>query len=429
MAWPFSAPSRAERIEPSFTPRASSPENPSTSLSDPASWLSNLFGGGSTYAGPAVNETSAMRSSTVFRCVSLKSGLIASLPLVVYERTANGRKEAVKHRLYPLLADEPSDLMSSFIWKELIAANLMLAGNHYSVIEQDNAARTTGLLPVMPQQVTVARVSGRNRYTFRFTDGQEILDQDEVIHVPGVGFDGIRGLSPIAWAGRQPVGLGLAIEETVGRTYSNGMLSSGAIELPAGLSPEALKRLKAEVAAMHAGVGNAGRVLYLDQGGKWNPLTISPQDMQTLATRSFQVVDICRLFGVPPHMVGETDKTTSWGAGIEQQVIGFLLFSIDPDLCRIEAELNRKLLKHPYYCQFDRDALRAMDSKTMAEIFASGVQNARYTPNEVRRQTNLPDMPGGDQLFIQGATVPISQAGKKPVGTSETDPPPLPVTP
>lgn len=410
--WPFRRfpPAEQARLDPTII--AASPENPSTSLADPATWLADVFGGGPTYAGPSVNETSAMRSSTVFRCVSLKAGLIASLPLVVYERTPHGRKEAVKHRLYPLLADEPSDLMSSFIWKELIAASLMLNGNHYSIIETDNAARTTGLLPVMPQQVTVARVAGRNRYTVRFVDGQEILDQDEVVHIPGVGFDGIRGISPIAWAGRQPIGVGLAIEETVGRTYANGMMASGAIELPTGLSADALKRLKAEVQAMHSGVGNAGRVLFLDQGGKWNPLTISPQDMQTMESRRFQVVDICRLFGIPPHMVGETDKTTSWGTGIEQQTIGFLLFSIDPDLCRIEAELNRKLLRHPYYCQFDRDALRAMDAKAMAEIFASGVQNARYTPNEVRRQTNLPDMPGGDQLFIQGATVPISQAGR-----------------
>lgn len=833
MAWPFSTPSGASRIEPTFAPRAASPENPSTSLSDPASWLTDLFGGGPTFAGPSVTETSAMRSSTVFRCVSLKAGLIASLPLVVYQREPTGRKEAVKHRLYPLLADEPSDLMSAFIWKELIAANLMLSGNHFSIIEQDNAARTIGLLPVLPHQVTVARVKGRNRYTVRFNDGQEILDQSEVVHVPGVGFDGLRGLSPIAWAGRQPIGLGLAIEESVGRIYSNGMMPASVIEVPKGLSDAALKRLKAEVAALHTGVANTGRALYLDQGGKMTPLQISPLDMQTLESRRFQVADICRLFGIPPHMLGETDKTTclpadtlistprgpkricemrpgdhvwsldwsgarfvrstvarsertgtdpiltirtmgrmlranskhrvlvrrkfsapqagiggyrkvrwdniwvaagelvvgdyivaaaalpsnstritptgralsagfmefaglmigdgnvigtssafitvaraencrymdhyrrvmrdefvkcefafgpaserevapiairegcrqtrfnsvlaseilrglglagtaktkrvppwifdlapdlqlaflrgyldsdgacdrrgwitysscnkalledvrhlcmglgvtvgtvrtyfqdseciingrrfhrgemhqlflcdvasnrrigsndpiyqdrlasartpshrvnryspkfqgrggspasrpgtdfaiegaalhrivsidvgasedvfdlevegthsfiadgivvhnSWGAGIEQQTIGFLLFSIDPDLCRIEAELNRKLLKHPFYCQFDRDALRAMDSKTMAEIFASGVQNARYTPNEVRRQTNLPDMPGGDQLFIQGATIPLSDAGKQAAPDPASDPAPLPVNP
>lgn len=409
--WPFSRsqPTEQARIEPVIS--ASSPENPSTSLSDAGGWLGDLIGG-SSFAGPEVNQVSAMRSSVVFRCVSLKAGLIASLPLVVYERTEKGRKEAVKHRAYPLLADQPTELMSAFTWKELITTNLMLAGNHYSIIEFDNASRVVGMFPMRPESVAVDRVNGRNRYTFRFKDGKETLDQEDVLHVPGLGFDGLTGLSPITWAGRQPIGLGLALEETVGRTYSNGMMASGAIEMPAGISPEALKRLKAEVAAMHSGIGNAGRVLYLDQGGKWNPLTISPQDMQTLESRRFQVVDICRLFGIPPHMVGETDLTTSWGAGIEQQTIGFLLFSIDPDLCRIEAELNRKLFKHPYYCQFDRDALRAMDSKTMAEIFASGVQNARYTPNEVRRQTNLPDLPGGDQLFIQGATVPIANAGK-----------------
>lgn len=418
--WPFSARPSQERIPPSFS---NSLENPSTPLSEPAEWLGEALGGGVTSStGIRVNTTSAMRSAAVFRCVALKSGIVAALPLNVYERTPNGRKLANNHRLYPILHDEPNDLMSAFIWKELIEANLMLAGNHYSVIEYDNASRILGLLPIMPQAARVERINGRNRYTFFLSDGQEVLDQDEVVHVPGVGFDGIRGLSPIEWAGRQPIGISMAMDDFVGRMHANSVRPSGWIETPAGIKPEGLRRLRLEVENLYSGTSNTGRTLLLDSGTKWNSMGMSLQDAQTLESRHYQVLDIARLFGIPPHMIGEVDRTTSWGTGIEQQVIAFLKFCIDPDLTRIENELNRKLFKAPYYCEFNREAMTAMDAKTQAELFASGIQNAGYTPNEVRRMRNLPDLPGGDELYIQSATIPISKSGQSS-GSGSPQPP------
>lgn len=421
--WPFTRGHRtpAARVEPTF--RNASPENPSTSLLDTASWLT----GAPSFAGPSVSETSAMRSTAVFRCVALKSGVIASLPLEVYKRTPTGRERAVDHRLYPLLHTTPNNLMSSFVWKELIGANLMLAGNHYSVIEYDNAARVVSVLPVQPQQVTVERARGRNRYTFTFADGAEVLDQDDVIHVPGIGFDGLRGLSPIAWAGRQPVGLSLAMEEFVGRMHSNSARPSGWMELPKGITPEGVRRLRIELDALYNGVSATGRTMLVDSGSAWHPMQMSLQDAQTLDSRRFQVADIARLFGVPPHLIGETDKQSSWGTGIEQMTIGFQKFCIDPDLTRIEAELNRKLFTHPYYCEFNREALNAMDAKTQAELFSNGIQNAVYTPNEVRRLRNLSDMPGGDELYIQSATIPLSRAGQQ--GDHPARPSPNPADP
>ncbi len=412
MRWPFARPQpAADRVEPSIY--NASPENPATSLANPAAWLSESFGGGPSFSGVAVSETSAMRSSTVFRCVALKAGVIGSLPLVVYERTADGRRVATSHRLYSKLHDEPNDLMSAFIWKELIAQNLMLAGNHYSIIEYDNAVRVIGLLPVQPQQALVERIKGRNRYTFTFADGREVLDQADVIHVPGVGFDGLRGISPIAWAGRQPIGISLAMEEAVGRLHANSMRPGGWMAVPQGIKPEGVTRLRAELEGMYAGVGATGRTLLLDHGTSWNPMQMTMEDAQTLDSRRFQVADIARLFGVPPHMVGETDKTSSWGTGIEQQTIGFQKFNLDMELSRIEGELNRKLFRHPYYCEFNREALNAMDAKTQAELYASAVMNAGMTPNEVRRRRNLPDLPGGDELYIQSATIPLRLAGQQ----------------
>ena len=423
--WPFPSSTRRmaihERVDPIL---AASLENPSTSIENPAAWLYEAMGALPSYAGPSVSETSAMRSTAVFRCVALKSGVIASLPLQIFKKTDKGREEAVNHRLYPLLHTEPNDLMSSFIWKELIVANLMLAGNHYSVMEYDNAARVVGLLPVLPQQTDVARVKGRNRYTFRFADGVEVFDQEDVVHVPGIGFDGMKGISPIQWAGRQPIGTAFALDEFVGRMHANSARPSGVLEVPKGISPEALIRLRAELNSLYNGLRNTGATILADTGSKWTPMQISLADAQTLESRRFQVADIARLFGVPPHLVGETDSTTSWGTGIEQQTIGFQIYNLEPELSRIEGELNRKLFTWPYYCEFNREALAAMDAKTLAELYASAVNNAGMTPNEIRRRRNLPDVgPEGDKLYVQGAIVPLDRAGQ------QTPPPAAPKPP
>lgn len=411
-----------ERIDPTI--RAASLENPSTTISNPAAWLYEAFGASASFAGTSVSETSAMRNSAVFRCVALKSGVIASLPLQVFKRTPKGREAANDHRMAPLLQGEPNDLMSAFIWKEFIVCNLMLAGNHISVLEYDGAARVVGLLPVVPQQTEITRVKGRNRYVIRFSDGQEVLDQDDVVHVPGIGFDGVKGISPIQWAGRQPIGTAFALEEFVGRMHANSARPSGVLEVPKGITDEGLRVLRAEFAAMSQGLRNSGTVIPVDAGSKFTPMQLSLADAQTLESRRFQVADIARLFGVPPHMIGETDKTSSWGTGVEQQTIGFQIYNLEPELSRIEGELNRKLFTAPYYCEFNREALAAMDAKTLAELYASAVNNAGMTPNEIRRKRNLPDLPGGDELYMQGATVPLRLAGQNKATEPPKTPPP-----
>lgn len=364
-----------------------------------------------------------MRNTAVFRSVALKSGVIASLPLQVFKRGPGGRELAESHRLYPLLHGEPNDLMSAFIWKEFIVANLMLAGNHYSVIEYDNATRVVSLLPVAPQQTTVERVNGRNRYTFRFKDGQEILDQEDVVHVPGIGFDGVKGISPIQWAGRQPVGTAMALEEFVGRMHANSARPSGVFNVPKGITKEGLARLRAEFDSLYSGLRNSGKTVFADAESTWTPMQLTMADAQTLESRRFQVADIARLFGVPPHMIGETDKTSSWGTGVEQQTIGFQVYNLEPELSRIEGELNRKLFVAPYYCEFNREALSAMDAKTQSELYASAVINAGMTPNEIRKKRNLPSVgPEGDKLYVQGAVVPLDLAGTVQQGAAAPKP-------
>lgn len=409
-----------DRVTPTL--RAASLENPSTSISNPAAWLTEALGGGFSFAGTSVSETTAMRSTAVFRCVALKSGVIASLPLQVFARTKAGREAANDHPVASLLQGDPNDLMSAFIWKEFIVSNLMLAGNHLSVLERNNAAEVIGLLPVPWQQVTVERVNGRNRYAIRVSGGREVLDQEDVLHVPGIGFDGVQGISPIQWAGRQPIGTAFALEEFVGRMHANSARPSGILEVPKGIKDEGLLRITAEFAAMAAGLRNSGTVIPVDAGSKFTPMQLTLADAQTLESRRFQVADIARLFGVPPHMIGETDKTSSWGSGVEQQTIGFQIYNLEPELSRIEGELNRKLFTAPYYCEFNREALAAMDAKTLAELYASAVNNAGMTPNEIRRKRNLPDLPGGDDLYIQGATVPLRLAGAAKTDNTPSSP-------
>lgn len=413
--WPFKPSDTAARKEPDF--RALSPENPSTNLADPASWMVDLFGGGPTYAGPAVSERSAIRSTTVFRCVSLIAGMVASLPLGVFERTKDGRREATEQRLYPLLHDAPNDLMGSFTWRELIIGDLLLGGNHYSIIERDNANRIVGLMPVLRQAVTPYRRDGLTRYAVSVEGGQIDLAQTEVVHVPGLGFDGLRGLSPIGVVGRQSIGLDLAFAEYIGRMHANGAKPSGILEVPPGISPENFKRLKSQFRDEHDGLNNAGKTIFVDKDSKWTSVSLSPEDAQTLESRRFQVSDICRLFGVPPHMVGETDGSTSWGTGIEQLSLGFLRFTIEPWLKRTEDEFQRKLFTGNgtrFYAEFDRDALLTMDSAASAAQFASGIQNAWMMPSEVRRKKNLPAAEGADQLFINSTMRPVTSLSKEP---------------
>lgn len=416
--WPFSRNrgSESARVEPTFN--AASPENPSTNLANPASWLLEMAGGGNTFAGPAVSEQSSMRSTTVFRCVSLVSGLVATLPLSVYEKTSNGRRDADENRLQYLLHDEPNDLMGSFTWRQLMAVDLLLGGNHYSLIEYDNASRVVGFFPLQRTAVDPYRRDGRNRYRVRVDGGEIDIDQADILHVPGLGFDGLKGLSPIAFAGRQTVGLDLALAEATARLHANGIKPSGMVEVPPGITEPAFKRMKEQFLQQHSGVANIGSPIFVDKETKWTALTISPEDAQTLENRRFQVTDICRLFGVPPHLAMEQDKQTSWGTGVEQQTLSFLRFSIDPWLKAIEDELKRKLFSRSrFYAEFDRDALLAMDSAAAGALFASGIQNGWLKPAEVRHMKNLPPAAGADRLYINSTLRPLDMAGQDAAAT------------
>ncbi len=416
---------------------AGSPENPATSLSNPAEWLVDWMTGGASYAGPPVNELNAVRATSVFRCISIIANTIASLPFNVYKRTDDGREAAPQHPLQRILHDQPNRITSSYTFRQIIAGGLLTNGNGFAVIGRNNAGRILDLLQLPPLDVEVQRKgsNGTFRLDYVATIGGSRFDvpQESIIHVPGFGFDGVRGISPIAAVGKQAIGLGLALEEFQGRFTQASARGSGVVEVDKALSDTGLQNLRTAFEKLYSGVEKSGKTVFLDKGMQWKSMQIDPNDAQTLETRRYQVSDIARIFGVPLHLLGETDKATSWGSGIEQQSIAFVVYVIGPWLKSIEQEFNRKLFRAPYYCEFVLDGLLRGDSKARSEYYSKGINNAFLTPNEARRAENKPPLPGGDRLLVNSASLPLDTIDERnePQNRRATDPgnPASPATP
>ncbi len=394
-------------------PKNASPENPSTPLSNPAEWLVEWFGGGPTASGVTVSEETAIRCGAVYACVSLLAQSIASLPLHVYKRTDDGRTKAREHQLFGLLHDQPNLNMTSAVCRELLMTHVLLSGNAYAVIGRNRAGRAVDLLPIFPHAVTVERKDGRLLYRVSLEDGgQEIFDQSDMIHVPGMMFNGVTGLSPIS-AFRQAIGLALATEQYGAELFKNGARPGGVLEHPEALGKDARDNLRQSWQETYGGLSNAHKVAILEEGMTFKPLAMNSNDAQFLETRKFQVEEIARIFRVPLHLIAHVEKSTSWGSGIEQQSIGFVIYTLRPWLTKIEQELNRKLFERDadHYVEHDVNGLLRGDTKSQSEMYASAIQNAWMTPNEVRRTQNLPALPGGDGLLIQTNITPITQMG------------------
>lgn len=415
--WPFSRQtSTADRKEPSFEASLENPNQPIT-----ADELAFLTGGAPTLAGPNVSETTSIRSVDVFRCVSIISGMIASLRLNVYRTTADRRELATTHRYYPLFRMQPNQYISAFNWKELMLVNVLLAGNHYSRIEYDNAGRVVGFVPLPTNTKARRRDDGKLIYECQTKNGVEYFPPEDIIHIPGLGFDGVSGVSVISAVGRQTIGTALAMEEYTAKLHANGVRPSGIGRVKEGISPAAFARMKAQFENHYSGTPNAGTTLWVDAGTEWQPMQLSPADAQTLEARRFSTAQICNIFGVPAVLLNENANMTAWGSGIEQIMLGFLMTGINPWLERIENELNRKLfLGTPFDVEFDREGLIVLDSKSKADLFQKLINSAILTPNEGRRKLNLPDMDAGDRLYIQGATVPLEMAGAHLQSPQET---------
>ncbi len=364
------------------------PNRPSTNLSNPAEWL---FSENTSSTGIAVNEESAMQLSAVFAAVRVISETMASLPWGVKQTTDGIIVEADAHPVNQLI-HAPNQLMTDFTFRETCQAHLCLHGNAFIAIKRDAAGNPIRLIPIQPQRVAVKIYEDQKFYQI---DDKETFDDSEMIHLVGLGFDGIKGKSVLE-AARQSIGLGLAADRFGGSFFGNGANVSAVLTHPARLSDEAYKRLLRSWTQRNTGMDNAHKTAILEEGMKIEKMSISPQDSQFIATRQFGVVDIARFFRVPLAYLGSIENSST-RANIEEQGIQFQRNTILPWVKRWEAEFNRKLFTgSDYFIRFNMDGLLRGDIRSRYEAYTKGRQWGWISANDVRKLENLPPIDGGD---------------------------------
>lgn len=375
---------------------------------------SHSFFIGQSSSGKRVNEKTAMQMTAVYSCVRILSETLASLPLHVYEITDVGSKKATNHSLYNLLHNEPNNDMTSFIFRETLMTHLLLWGNAYAQIIRNGKGDVLGLYPLMPDKMKVDR-DERNLiyYDYQTGDGSNVrLSAQDVLHIPGLGFDGLVGYSPIAMA-KNAIGMSIAAEEYGAKFFSNGATPSGILEHPGVVKdPE---RMRESWSRGFSG-SNAHKIAVLEEGMKYTPISISPNEAQFLETRKFQINEIARIFRVPPHMVGDLEKSSF--SNIEQQSLEFVKYTLDPWVIRFEQAFNRRLLKanekSQFYIKFNVDGLMRGDYQSRMNGYAVGRQNGWMSANDIRALENLDRIPteeGGDLYLINGNMLPLKNAG------------------
>ena len=388
----------------------------------------NLSGGtsffmGSSSSGKVVTERSAMQMTAVYACVRILSEAIAGLPLHLYKYTSDGGKEkAINHPLYQLLHDEPNPEMSSFVFRETLMTHLLLWGNAYAQIIRNGKGDVIALYPLMPNRMRVDRDDkGQLYYTYNRVYDEAlktksmtvVLKPYDVLHIPGLGFDGLVGYSPIAMA-KNAIGLTIATEEYGAKFFANGAAPSGVLEHPSTLkNPE---KLREAWQSQFGGSQNSNRIAVLEEGLKYTPISISPEQAQFLETRKFQINEIARIFRVPPHMVGDLEKSSF--SNIEQQSLEFVKYTLDPWVVRWEQNLQRILLnpdeKKDYFFKFNVDGLLRGDYASRMTGYATARQNGWMSANDIRELENLDRIPtelGGDLYLINGNMLPMQNAG------------------
>lgn len=379
---------------------------------------------GRSAAGQAVNERSAMQMSAVYACVRILAESIASLPLHFYQyNDAGGKEKAVNHPLYWLLHDEPNPEMSSFSFRETLMTHLLLWGNAYAQIIRNGRGEVIALYPLMPDRMTVDRdARGRIYYEYARSDSDAntlgkkstvILSPEDVFHIPGLGFDGLVGYSPIAMA-KQAIGMGLACDEYGAAFYQNGAQPGGVLEHPNVLKDP--KRVRESWNAIYQGSRNAHRIAVLEEGMTYKPITISPEQAQFLETRKFQIDEIARIFRVPPHMIGDLEKSSF--SNIEQQSLEFVKYTLAPWISRWEQAIQRSLLlmseRTRYFARFNVEGLLRGDYQSRMNGYAVARQNGWMSANDIRELESLdmiPDEQGGNLYLINGNMTKLEDAG------------------
>jgi len=381
-----------------------------------------FFMGGAT-SGVFVNEDSAMRTSAVYACVRVISEAVASLPLNVYRRDGDGHALASEHPLYPILHNEPNSEMTSFIFRETLMNHLLIYGNAYAQIVRDKSWRVKALYPLLPDRIEVRRSeNGEIYYTYwRNEDdkrrgdktGSIVLAKEHVLHIPALGFNGLVGYSPIAMA-RNAIGLAIATEDYGAGFFANSANPSGILEHATKLNNQ--DAIKTTWENLYRGSSKNHGIAVLEEGLTFKTVSIPPDQAQFLETRKFQLNEIARIFRIPPHMIGDLEKSSF--SNIEQMSLEFLLYTLDPWVSRLESSLYQSLLspqeKPEYFIKFNVDGLLRGNYEARMKGYAVGRQNGWLSANDIRKLENMNALPaerGGDKYLINGNMTELEDAG------------------
>lgn len=378
---------------------------------------------GPSTSGKLVNEFTAMQTTAVYACVRILAETLAALPLQMYCYTATGKERVYNHPLYHLLHDEPNPEMTSFIFRETLMSHLLIWGNAYAQIIRDRLGRVQGLYPLRPDKISVCRDSqGKIFYLYTKTGdenpnikpyGQVALQKEEVLHIPGLGFDGLVGYSPIAMA-RNAVGMTMACEEYGASFFANGASPSGVLEHPGVLKDPA--KVRDSWNAVYRGTGNAHKVAVLEEGMKYQQIGIPPEEAQFLETRKFQLDEIARLYRIPPHMIGDLEKSSF--NNIEQQSMEFVKYTLDPWVIRWEQAMQKALFlpeeKKQYFLKFNVNGLMRGDYESRMTGYSIGRQNGWLSANDIREMEDMnpvSDEEGGNLYLVNGSMTKLKDAG------------------
>ncbi len=377
---------------------------------------------GSTSSGKVVNERTAIQTTAVYACVRVLAEAIAALPLHTYKYTDNGKEKALDHNLYHILHNEPNPEMTSFVFRETLMGHLLLYGNAYAQIIRDGRGKVIALYPLLPDKMIVDRTEKGNLIYQYNKDGLIYqLKSEEVLHIPGLGFDGLVGYSPIAMA-KNAIGMAIATEEYGAKFFSNGANPGGVLEHPGVVKDPA--RIRESWNSVYQGSGNAHKVAVLEEGMKFQSIGIPPEQAQFLETRKFQLNEIARIFRVPPHMIGDLEKSSF--SNIEQQSLEFVMYTLDPWVVRWEQAINRALLstleKKEYFVKFNVNGLLRGDYQSRMSGYAVGRQNGWLSADDIRELEDMNKLPigsGGEKYLVNGNMVDISNAGAWAKNTSK----------
>lgn len=390
-----------------------------STLQMPEPWLKEALGAVETHAGVSVTAESALRATAVFACIRVLSESVAGLPLHVYRRDSNaGRERAPEHPLYRVLHAQPNTLQTSYEWRQLLMAHLLLWGNAYSEITRDGAGNVTELWPLRPDRMRLKSESGALVYEYIQPNGGMLrFPQSQILHLKSLSTDGFAGLSPIA-AARQSIGLSLAAEQFGAKYFGRGARLGGVLEIAESLGPEARSRLRKSWEDAQAGLENAHRTAILEAGTKYTPFTISNEDAQFIEVRRFGVEDVCRIFRVPPHLVADLSKANY--SNVDAMSREFVQHSLTPWLTNLEQRFTAALLRpeerDQYFVEHDLRGILRGDHESRMRGYQTAIYAGILSPNEARQFENLPPREGGD-VFLQPVNVapsPFNPSLKQP---------------